>query len=130
YSTIAGDGGSNVRSARVKLNKLYPWILNIYDPCHNLNLFMKDVGKLFKEMLSIVSGIANYFGKSNYGTHHLDEERKKQGVLEGIKSLTETRFSSSYYQVKSVNSCMSAIKACIRSKKLKFDTAAVRRIGL
>ena len=48
YSAVAGDGGPNVRSAKIKLNAMYPWILNIYDPCHNLNLFMKDVEKLFK----------------------------------------------------------------------------------
>lgn len=105
---------------------------------------MKDVGKLFKsvsdhkinfdfsisfcclQMLSIVSGIANYFGKSNYGTHHLGVERQKEGVSEGIKSHSDTRFSSSYYQVVSVNSCMNAIKRCVQSGTLKFDTAAVR----
>ena len=80
-------------------------------------------------MLSIVSGIANYFGKSNYGTHHLDEERKKQGVAEGIKSNSETCFSSSYYQVVSVSSCMNAIRKCLESKKLKFDTAAASQIS-
>ena len=50
YSAIAGDGGPNVRSAKIKLNALYSWILNIYDPCHNLNLYMKDIGKLFKDV--------------------------------------------------------------------------------
>jgi len=48
YSAIAGDGGPNVQAAKICLNTAYPWILNIYDPCHNLNLYMKDVGKLFK----------------------------------------------------------------------------------
>ena len=76
-------------------------------------------------MLPTVSGVANYFGKSNYGTHHLDEERKQQGVAQGIKFHLDTRFSSSYYQVVSVNSCMNAIKVCVQSKTLKFDTAAV-----
>ncbi|KAF8809221.1 hypothetical protein BYT27DRAFT_7254735 [Phlegmacium glaucopus] len=89
---------------------------------------MKDVGKLFKEMLSVVSGVANYFGKSNYGTHHLDEEHKKQGVAQGIKSHSETRFSSSYYQVVSVNSCKNAINKCIQSRTLKFDTATTRKL--
>ncbi|KAF8239534.1 hypothetical protein L208DRAFT_1420684 [Tricholoma matsutake] len=110
YSAVAGDGGPNVRSAKIKLNAMYPWILNIYDPCHNLNLFMKDIGKLFKDMLSIVLGITNYFGKSNYGTHHLNEECKKQGVV-------------------SVSSCMNVIWKCLESKKLKFDTAAASQIS-
>ncbi|KAF8878979.1 hypothetical protein CPB84DRAFT_1751763 [Gymnopilus junonius] len=71
YSAIVGDGGPNVRSAKKKLAALYCWIVNIYDPYHNLSLYMKDIGKLFKDMLVTVSGIANYFGKSNYGTYHL-----------------------------------------------------------
>ncbi|KAF8806374.1 hypothetical protein BYT27DRAFT_7082609, partial [Phlegmacium glaucopus] len=124
YSAIAGDGGPNVQSAKIKANKQFPWILNIYDPCHNLSLFIKDVGKLFKEMLPIVSGIANYFGKSNYGTHNLDKECKQQGVAQGIKSHSETHFSSSYYQVVSVNSRMNVINTCVCSGKLKFDTTA------
>jgi len=52
YSAIAGDGGPNVRSAKIKINAHFPWILNIYDPCHNLNLFLKDLGKLFKDASS------------------------------------------------------------------------------
>ena len=80
-------------------------------------------------MLSIVSSIANYFGKSNYGTHHLNKERKKQGVAEGIKSNSETHFSSSYYQVVSVSSCMNVIRKCLKSKKLKFDTAVASEIS-
>ncbi|KAF8233320.1 hypothetical protein L208DRAFT_1267282 [Tricholoma matsutake] len=80
-------------------------------------------------MLSIVSGVANYFGKSNYGTHHLNEECKKQGVAEGIKLNSEMHFSSSYYQVVSVSSCMNAIQECLESKKLKFDTPAVSQIS-
>jgi hypothetical protein len=79
-------------------------------------------------MLSIVSSIANYFGKSDYGTHHLDEECKKQGVAEGIKSNSETHFLLSYYQVVSVSSCMNTIQKCLKSKKLKFDTAAASQI--
>jgi len=50
YGAIAGDGGPNVRAAKIRLCKEFPWILNIYDPCHNLNLYMKDIGKLFKEV--------------------------------------------------------------------------------
>lgn len=80
-------------------------------------------------MLTNVSAIANYFGKSNYGTHHLKEQRLRDGVKYGIKSHSETRFSSSYQQVKSVNACMPSIKKCVQAGTLKFDTAAVRRIA-
>jgi len=79
-------------------------------------------------MLAIVAGVANYFGKSNYGTFHLDIQCRVEGVGEGIKSNSETRFSSSYMQVKSVHACMNPIKKCIASRTLKFDMAAVRKI--
>ncbi|KAJ3510406.1 hypothetical protein NLJ89_g4689 [Agrocybe chaxingu] len=88
-----------------------------------------DLGKLFKDTLAIVSGIANYFGKSNYGTFHLDEQRKKDGIAKGVyKSHTETRFSSSYQQVVSVHACMNAMKTCFVNGSLKFDTAATKKL--
>jgi len=76
-------------------------------------------------MLVIISGIENYFGKSNYGTFHLYVQRKTEGIREGIKSNSETCFSSSYQQVVTVYECMSPIKKCIASKTLRFDTKAV-----
>ncbi|KAF8909048.1 hypothetical protein CPB84DRAFT_1813272 [Gymnopilus junonius] len=105
---IAGDGGPNVHSAKIKITAQYTWIINIYDLCHNLSLFMKDIGKLFKPMLSIVSG--------------------KAGVSEGIKSHSETCFSSSYYQVASVHTCMPPIKKCVQLNTLKFDTAVMKKL--
>jgi hypothetical protein len=52
-SAIAGDGGPNVRAAKKGIHALFCWILNIYDPSHNLNLFMKDIGRLFQKEVSI-----------------------------------------------------------------------------
>ncbi|KAF9558654.1 hypothetical protein CPC08DRAFT_638699, partial [Agrocybe pediades] len=128
YSAIVGDGAANVRAAKILICRLYPWILNLYDPCHNLNLFLKDLGKIFKPMLSIVAAVANYFGKSNYGTHHLEVQRKIDGIGEGIKSNSDTRFSSSYIQVKSVHACVPPIQKCFAAGTLKFDTAATKKL--
>ena len=50
YSAIAGDGGSNIWSAKIKINAEFWWMLNIYDQCHNLNLFLKDMRRLFKDV--------------------------------------------------------------------------------
>ena len=60
YGAIAGDGGSNVWSARIKINAHFPWILNIYDPCHNINLYLKDLGKLFKDVSSLCNFVSYY----------------------------------------------------------------------
>ncbi|KAJ7182160.1 ribonuclease H-like domain-containing protein [Mycena filopes] len=126
YSAIAGDGGPNVRVCKRLIVTLFPWILNIYDPCHNLNLFMKDLGALFKKDLVVVSGLSNYFGKSNYGTYHLTQERKKMNITEGMKSASETRFSTTYIQSLAVHLCMPAINSLFRSGILRFDTKATK----
>ncbi|KAJ6614125.1 hypothetical protein B0H10DRAFT_1804177 [Mycena sp. CBHHK59/15] len=109
YSAIAGDGGPNVRTAKHLIVAYFPWILNIYDPCHNLNLLMKDLGALFKKDLIVVSRLSNYFGKSNYDTYHLTVERKKMNISEGMKSSSETRFLTTFIQSFAVHTCMPAI---------------------
>jgi len=88
---------------------------------------LDGVTKIFTIMqtLSTVSGIANYFGKSNYGTFQLDTQRKKDNVSRGIRDNSDTRFSSSYLQVVSVHDCMNSIMKCVSSGVLKFNTAAV-----
>jgi hypothetical protein len=50
YGAVAGDGRLNVHVTKKLLHQAYPWILIIYDPCHNLNLLLKDIGKLFKDV--------------------------------------------------------------------------------
>ncbi|KAF8146576.1 hypothetical protein K438DRAFT_1627686, partial [Mycena galopus ATCC 62051] len=125
-SAIAGDGGPNVRACKRIIVGLFPWVLNIYDPCHNLNLMMKDLGALFKKDLVVVSGLSNYFGKSNIGTYQLNEERKKMNIGEGMKSSSETRFSTTYIQSFAVYTCMPAINSCYRAGSLLFDTKATK----
>ncbi|KAJ6600894.1 hypothetical protein B0H10DRAFT_1717528, partial [Mycena sp. CBHHK59/15] len=126
YSAIAGDGGPNVCAAKCLIVVYFPWILNIYDPCHNLNLLMKDLGALFKKDLIVVSGLSNYFGKSNYSTYHLTVERKKMNISEGMKSSLETRFSTTFIQSFAVHTCMPAINVLYRSGILRFDTKATK----
>ncbi|KAJ3761610.1 ribonuclease H-like domain-containing protein [Lentinula raphanica] len=113
YSAVVGDGGSNVRAARKLLVKEFPWIMSIYDPCHNLNLFLKDLGKLFKEELKVVSATSNFFAQSNLGTALLAEERQRQNINSGMKSASETRFGTTYHQAKAVQKCMPALVTCV-----------------
>ncbi|KAJ7053639.1 hypothetical protein C8F01DRAFT_996367, partial [Mycena amicta] len=109
YSAIVGDGGANICVARRRVHEKYPWI--------NLNLFLKDLGKLFKADLVIVSSISNYFGQSNLGTGVLGIERRLEGIRTGIKSASETQFGTSYIQSRAIQKCMPALLHS--SKKLK-----------
>ncbi|KAJ3990888.1 hypothetical protein F5050DRAFT_1582317, partial [Lentinula boryana] len=129
YSAAAGDGGPNVRASRKLIMRKYPWILGIYDPSHNLNLYLKDLGKLFKAELHVVSGLSNFFGQSNLGTAHLTVEWNRQGINGGMKSASETRFGSTYKQAKAVQKCMPALVKCIENGTIDFSTTAYLEPG-
>ncbi|KAJ6609788.1 hypothetical protein B0H10DRAFT_1812810, partial [Mycena sp. CBHHK59/15] len=103
----------------------YIWILNIYDPCHNLNLFLKDLGKLFKAELGIVSAISNFFGQSNIGTAQLAMERERQGIVAGMKSASDTCFGTTFIQTRAVQHCVPALVTCVVTGTITFATAAV-----
>ncbi|CAK5284615.1 unnamed protein product [Mycena citricolor] len=127
YSAVVGDGGSNVRVMRRLIAAAFPWILNIYDPSHLLNLFLKDIGKLFKPELAIIAGISNYFAHSNSATHALAVKRNDLGIKTGIKSASDTRFGTSYIQAFALRLCFPAIVACLQSGTIAFDTKTTRR---
>jgi hypothetical protein len=67
-SAVGCDGGSNVHSAKKAIHALFCWILNIYDPCHNVNLFMKDIGRLFQKESSGLHCIGTGFITALCGT--------------------------------------------------------------
>ncbi|KAJ7367380.1 hypothetical protein DFH08DRAFT_629422, partial [Mycena albidolilacea] len=113
YSAVVGDGGPNVRATKIQISKMYIWILNIYDPCHNLNLFLKDLGKLFKAELSVVSSISNFFGQSNISTATLGIERDIQGIRSGLKSASDTRFRTTFIQAKAIQRNIPAMVKCV-----------------
>ncbi|KAJ7887646.1 hypothetical protein B0H14DRAFT_2337665, partial [Mycena olivaceomarginata] len=109
-SAVVGDGGPNVWAIKKQISEMYIWILNIYDPCHNLNLFLKDIGKLFKAELSFVSAISNFFGQSNMSTANLAAKREQQSIGKGMKSTSETRFGTTFIQAKAVQRCVPTTK--------------------
>ncbi|CAK5273886.1 unnamed protein product [Mycena citricolor] len=124
YSAVVTDGASNVRSMWKEIARKFPWILNIYDPCHLLNLFLKDIGKLFKAELSLVSGICNYFAHSNIAMQTLAAKQECQNIKTGLKSASDTRFGTSFIQTVALWLCFPAIVACYLAGTILFNTAA------
>ena len=43
FSIIVSDTTANVKKCRRLVFEMWPWILNCPDPCHQLNLMMKDI---------------------------------------------------------------------------------------
>lgn len=46
FTGICSDDTGNTRVAREKVQEKYPWILNMPDPCHRMNLLVKDICRL------------------------------------------------------------------------------------
>ncbi|KAH9940354.1 uncharacterized protein BXZ73DRAFT_98797 [Epithele typhae] len=127
FSAVAGDGGPNVRLGKQLLVRISPWIINVYDPCHNINLLLKDIGTLFKETLKVVSGISNFFASSNLSTARLDAERARRGIATGMKSASETHFGSTFIQATALQRCIPAIEACVKAGTISFNTKASKK---
>jgi hypothetical protein len=75
--------------------------------------------------MSIVSAITTYFSHSNYATHHLKEELKKEKDQRGIQVAGATRFSLFSIHARSISRCLHPIQRCLASGTVKFDTAVV-----
>ena len=134
-SIVVFDTTGNVKKCRSMLCEKWPWIFNCLDPCHQLNLMMKDIilgSKKFPKIaafsqvsifllfatirfsnylirmkvMTIVSSISTYFLHSNYATHHLKEEIKKEKDQRGIQVAGVTRFSSFSIHARSISRCL------------------------
>ena len=137
---VVSDTAADVKSCRATICAFWPWILNCPDPCHQLNLMMKDImvgsKKKFPKIgaftevsafsalsfcyilltschgkaMKIISGITTYFLHSNHGTHHLKEEMKKETDKRGIEIVGVTRFSMFSIHASSIARCFPTIK--------------------
>lgn len=77
------------------------------------------------QVMAIISVITTYFSHSNYATHHLKEELKKEKDQRGIQVAGATRFSSFSIHARSIARCLHPIQRCLVSGTIKFDTKAV-----
>ena len=103
---VVSDTTGNVKKTRALIVSKWPWILNCPDPCHGLNLMMKDImmgSKTFPKIgaftqvsleFGLITSITTYFSHSNQGTHHLKEEMKQEKDKRGIEVAGVTRFST------------------------------------
>ncbi|KAJ3740979.1 hypothetical protein DFH05DRAFT_1404969, partial [Lentinula detonsa] len=137
FSMIVSDTTGNVKRCRKLVCAKWPWILNCPDPCHQLNLMMKDVIlgskkypkiKGFAEPMRIVSAITTYFSHSNYGKHHLQQELKNDISHRGIIAGGATRFSTFHTHVCSILRCFDAMERCLSRGLLIFDTPATKEL--
>lgn len=101
--------------------------VSIFSPPASLTLY-SDHWPL--KVIKIVSIITTYFSHSNYATHHLKEELKKEKDQQGIQVAGATRFSSFSIHAPIIARCLPAIQWCMDLGTINFDTAAVRFFNL
>ncbi|KAJ3898518.1 hypothetical protein F5879DRAFT_812491, partial [Lentinula edodes] len=123
FSMIVSDTTGNVKKCRRLICTKWPWILNCPDPCHQLNLMMKDVMPM-----RIVSAITTYFSHSNYGKYQLRDELKNEPSRCGIQLGSATRFSTFATHVQSIIRCSDAMERCVSKDRIKFDTPATKEL--
>ncbi|KAF8221867.1 hypothetical protein L208DRAFT_1325682 [Tricholoma matsutake] len=117
FSIIVSDTTGNVKKCQCLICEKWPWILNCPDPCHQLNLMMKDIilgSKKFPKIKGfaevLLSLLTTYFSHSNYGKHQLKQELKKEHDQCGIQSGGTTRFSTFATHANSISCCFGAIE--------------------
>ncbi|OCB91120.1 hypothetical protein A7U60_g1637 [Sanghuangporus baumii] len=95
FRGITSDNTGNTSAAHRLIQDAYPWIIILPDPCHHLNLLCKDIGNFdaFKDIISQIQRIVQYFHKSTNSTSTLKLKRHELGIAQGIKSVGNTRFA-------------------------------------
>ncbi|KAH7918579.1 hypothetical protein BV22DRAFT_977380, partial [Leucogyrophana mollusca] len=112
FSGICSDDTGNTRVARQKVQKKHPWIINMPDPCHRLNLLVKNICGLkeFQPVIKIICRSLKFFKKLTHANSHLKERQKKHNINHGLVSIGKTHFGTIYFSGVSVQQCLPAIR--------------------
>ncbi|KIM56279.1 hypothetical protein SCLCIDRAFT_29720 [Scleroderma citrinum Foug A] len=99
FAVICSDNTGNVRVARKEVQKKYPWIINIPDPCHHLNLLVKDLCAIdfFQPAIKIT-------------------RRTKYNISHSLVPIGETQFGTVYFAAASVQRCLTPIRDLCEEK--------------
>ncbi|KAF8596515.1 hypothetical protein BDV93DRAFT_413352, partial [Ceratobasidium sp. AG-I] len=107
-SCIAGDAGPAVAKTKKTINEKYPWILRVWDPCHQLNRGASDI--VVVAGLSEAKTILSFFHRNYLAAYKLDKSLKDHKISRTLEAFSETRFVISYHAGNSVLRCMPALQ--------------------
>lgn len=122
FSGICSDDTGNTRLAWKKVQKKYPWILNLPDPCHRMNLLVKDICTIvfFQPAIKTTRRVIKIFKKSTYASSHLKVACKHHKVSHGLVSIGKTHFGTIYFAGALVQRCLPPIRELCASGKVKI----------
>ncbi|KAH9920349.1 hypothetical protein B0H21DRAFT_701994, partial [Amylocystis lapponica] len=112
FRGICSDNTGNTSAARKMINRDYPWIMILPDPCHRLNSLCSDICKIdvFKPTIKHLRRSLKFFKKSDQAKDKLTKRRRKLGISRGLRSIGKTRFATMYHSAASMQRCLPAIR--------------------
>ncbi|KAF9486652.1 hypothetical protein BDN71DRAFT_1563862, partial [Pleurotus eryngii] len=115
FTGIGSDDTGNTCVAHEKVQKEYPWILNMADPCHHLNNLTKDICNLphFKGIIKDVHRTVKFFKKSTIANSHLKKAHRVHMILCGTASTVT--FEMNLQQFFSVTKPLAKSITCLES---------------
>ncbi|EUC67546.1 DUF659 family protein, partial [Rhizoctonia solani AG-3 Rhs1AP] len=119
-ASIVSDDAATTKKARREASKKYPWILNLADPVHKLNLCIQDICRdpIWEQPLKQLRKLLTHFKMSTYAMGRLNEARKIEGILRTLQSIGNTRFATLYYAATSVLENLPALYRIYRNSEI------------
>ncbi|PVF95660.1 hypothetical protein CPB86DRAFT_787785 [Serendipita vermifera] len=129
FVAIGSDSTALTNSVRHQLTGKYPTVLNFGDPCHHLNLMLKEIMELpdFKEVIRDVNSIISFFNIPNKASIKLKELALASDITRRREKLGRTHFVAHYWSVLSVYRSNDQIKELVRDGKVTFGLRSTVR---
>ena len=126
FAGVTSDSTGNTKVARKLLRKNYPWLLDLPDPCHAMNLLISDICKLpaFQPAIAKIRRTLTYFSHSTSATTKLKAQRKVMKIPgNGLEAIGDTRFATIFYAAQSLRKCMPAIQALVGDNQIEVTVS-------
>ncbi|KAF9470250.1 hypothetical protein BDN70DRAFT_821584, partial [Pholiota conissans] len=122
---VSSDNAGNTKVAREIIVETFPWILNLPDPIHHLNLMLKDIAALryFRPTIKRLRGVIKYFKKSGHGKVMLQKLRLEKELGPGLESIGKTRFGTLTWSAISLRRSLPAIRELCTSEKVTIPVS-------
>ncbi|KDQ05636.1 hypothetical protein BOTBODRAFT_122435, partial [Botryobasidium botryosum FD-172 SS1] len=111
FGSVAADNTGNTTRARRLVKEIYPHILDLPDPVHRQNLWIKDIAKLpiFEDAIQYMRGTIKHFQQATHDVIMLNDAREPLGITRTLESIGNTRFATLYRCAVRLRDCLPAL---------------------
>ncbi|KAF8596788.1 hypothetical protein BDV93DRAFT_396797, partial [Ceratobasidium sp. AG-I] len=126
-AAVVSDDTNVTKKARRDLTAVHPFVLNLADPLHKLNLCVQDIcgDPMWLECLEVLWPLLTHFKHSTSSTNVLKEMQKELKEGKGLQSIGKTRFATLYYAAKSVYENLQGLYLAYKRNRLAHHLCTV-----